>query len=287
MLALAIASLAVAPQAAQNLPRNFLYPEFMFNLSNNVIDESSGIGVSRSEEGMFFTHNDSGDPARFFKFDSTGKVLGVFSLQGGSAFDWEDMAIAVVGGLPYIYLGDIGDNLKVRTSIQVYRLIEPLQSQGTITNFETYNLTYPDEAHNAETLMVRPQTGDIYIVTKTSGEDTQVFKCPKPSGSGNYLLQEVGRFRIGNNSGATQLTTGGDISPDGKHVVIRGLYAAHEWKAPPGNFDGWCNEPRTNITLRPEGQGEAICYSRTGTTLYTTSEGAPCPVTKITMKKKG
>ncbi|MBV6458184.1 MAG: hypothetical protein HONBIEJF_01309 [Fimbriimonadaceae bacterium] len=287
MLTVAVAVLAISTQASQNLPRNFQYPELMCSLSSNVINESSGIGASRAEDGMFFTHNDSGDSARFFKFDSTGKVLGSFALQGATAIDWEDMATAVVDGIPYVYIGDIGDNLRIRTSIKVHRLLEPLQSQGTITKFETYTLTYPDRAHNAETLMVRPQTGDIYIVTKISGEDSKVFKCPKPDGSGNYVLQEVGRLRIGTNMGATQLITGGDISGDGKYVVIRGMYAAHEFKAPAGNFDGWCNEPRTNITLRPEGQGEAICYSRTGTTLYTTSEGTPCPVTKITMKKKG
>lgn len=285
MLLPILATLVLGPQAAQNLPRDFKYATLLCNLSLNWINESSGIACSRTEQNIFFTHNDAGDSARFFKFNAAGTVLGVYNLQGTGAADWEDMASAVVDGVPYLYFGDIGDNNKTRLNIRVHRLIEPLQSQGAITNYQTYVLTYPDVAHDAEAMMVHPGTGDIYIVTKTPQVESIVFKCPKPSGSGNFVLQEVGRVRVGGNNGATRLITGGDISADGKYVLLRTYYSGYEFKAPEGNFDGWCNVTPNIVTLRSENQGEAICYSPSGTVIYTTSEGVPCPVSKITMKK--
>ena len=89
-------------------------------LQNERVTESSGIAPSNWVEGVYWTHNDSGDGPNLFAFDESGKDLGVYTLSGVTALDWEDMSSAVVGGKQYLYVGDIGDNLSRRSDVVVH-----------------------------------------------------------------------------------------------------------------------------------------------------------------------
>ncbi|VAX19112.1 hypothetical protein MNBD_IGNAVI01-2275, partial [hydrothermal vent metagenome] len=62
-------------------------------IESNEINEASGIAASRKNPGLFWTHNDSGDNARLFAFDSLGRHRGEFLLAGIQNRDWEDIAI--------------------------------------------------------------------------------------------------------------------------------------------------------------------------------------------------
>lgn len=251
------------------------------DLATTAINESSGLAPSFLQSGKYYTHNDSGDTARFFKFDLTGVVLAAYSLQGVTATDWEDMDSATFGGNSYVYLGDIGDNNSNRNSIKIYKVQEPTTGGATLSNFETYTVTYPDGPKNCETLMVHPKTGDIWLVTKTDGPSI-IYKLPKPSASGTFVLKRMGSFTFGSIVPTSARTTGGSIAPDGRHVVIRTYFGAFEFLADPKNFDRWMERAKPmRVTTRAEGQGEAICYSTDGRALLTSSEGNPCPITKI------
>src|SRR5689334_8644757 len=70
------------------------------------IPESSGVVRSRRHPGVFWVHNDSGNPASLFAVDRTGRILGKFAV-GVPNLDWEDVAIDERGRL---YVGDIGNN---------------------------------------------------------------------------------------------------------------------------------------------------------------------------------
>ena len=90
------------------------------------ITETSGLIASRTQPGVFWLHNDSGDQARFFALDAAGARLGTFKIQDIDADDWEAMA-AGPGPAPgeWLYFGDIGDNSEKRDFITVHRLPEP------------------------------------------------------------------------------------------------------------------------------------------------------------------
>src|SRR5687768_2449868 len=146
--------------------------KFLFSLTNESVNESSGVAASKRRAGIYWTHNDSGGKAQLFAFDHNGKDVGVYTLAGVEARDWEDMASTKIDGTPYLYVGDIGDNLKNQKRVRIYRFIEPHASDPkTISKFETFGATYPDGAHNAETLMVAPN-GDILVVTKSDFGDS-------------------------------------------------------------------------------------------------------------------
>ncbi len=276
----------VQPKAAA---REWTKGETLVKLEDKRIDESSGICASRTEDGIYYTHNDSGDTARFFRFDRKGKILAVFNVTNAQkAVDWEDIASATVDGKPYIYCGDIGDNTEVRKQIYVYRIPEPPAGGNgedrPVQADRVYTLTYPDKAHNAETLMVNPANGDIVIVTKTSKKPSKIYELAHPGASGSYELTKIGEIEVGAAEGFGHLITGGDISPDSKHVVIRTYVEAFEYDVT-SNFDDWFKQAPRHIQTNFEMQGEGIGYSRDGKALLTTSEGSPCQVSEGKLEK--
>jgi hypothetical protein len=242
-------------------------PAHLANLENQSIKESSGIAASRSNAGVFWTHNDSGDGPFIFAFDRRGKHRGVWRVAGAGAVDWEDMAIGPgpAQGRSYLYIGDIGDNLKKRNQITVYRVAEPRiipkDSSSTVRNprrteaADAIRLKYPDGKYDAETLLIHPLTGDLYIITKVMGAAARVYKLRAPTPkSGAATLSFVGEFRFPNPF--VGFVTGGDISPDGHRVVICDYLGACELILPDRRgiaFDEiWKQSPagRSNLLSR-------------------------------------
>ncbi|MBN2292695.1 MAG: hypothetical protein JXM70_09735 [Pirellulales bacterium] len=246
-----------------------------------LVNEASGIAASGSNSDVLWVHNDSGDSARVFAMNIQGTHLGIYNLTGAGATDWEDMAVGP-GPVPdqsYLYLGDIGDNNAVRTSIQVYRVAEPVVSstQSPVTEnldgVEKIELQYPDGARDAETLMIDPLTNDIYIVSKRESQ-SRLYRAAYPQSTVSTNIMEY----------ITQLpcswTTGGDISPDGDEIILRWRILALRrdealfWSRPSGG-DLWdaFDQPGQSVPLvLTEPQGEAICFDPSGYGYYTTSE---------------
>ncbi|HVL38314.1 MAG TPA: hypothetical protein VM328_02880, partial [Fimbriimonadaceae bacterium] len=245
----------IEQQAAPVQPREWGEPKTLAQIKDPRISESSGVAASLTRPGVFYTHNDSGDRARFFAFDRSGKVLAEYELEGAQNIDWEDMASARIGGKNYLYFGDIGDNARRRNTIVVYRVEEPGDPAARLDHFETYTLEYPDGPHNAEALMVHPGSGDLTIVTKSSGKQSQVFRARSPRDGTTTRLQEVGTIGVGGSIEATRLITGGDISPDGRYVVVRTYAAAYEWP-----LERWFKDHPVKIKTNLELVGEGICY---------------------------
>ncbi|MCH7944974.1 MAG: hypothetical protein IIC73_03030, partial [Armatimonadetes bacterium] len=212
----AILTLGLALGLGQDAGRSWGPPQSLCSLSDARIDESSGVAPSLRESGLFYTHNDSGDKPRFFRFRRDGRVDGVYELAGVEATDWEDMCSARVNGTPYLYLGDIGDNAQRRDEIVVYRVKEPTEGgDHMITDFQSYTFRYPDKAHDCEALLVTA-SGDIYLVTKAREGVTGVYVLKAPSRSGNYTLTHVRNIPVNTGGRWPLQVTAADLSPDGK-----------------------------------------------------------------------
>jgi hypothetical protein len=254
-------------------------PQPFCAIRDSRVNESSGIAASRITPGVFYTHNDSGDPPRFFRFDRTGQVTGVFTLGGAAAaVDWEDMASVSTAFQRYLYLGDVGDNSRVRPNIKVYRVTEPTGNGGTLTQFDTYTLTYPGTKHDCEALFVDPVALDIYLVSKARDGFTRLFRLPAPAASGHYSLESLGTIDIDTGGVGGRWVTGADATSD--RVVLRTYTGAVEFQVT-GAFRDFAHGPRRSVRLAKESQGEAIGYSINGQALLTTSEGSPCPVSIV------
>lgn len=276
-------------------------PHTAAHLDSRAVSESSGVVASRQNRGIYWTHNDSDNAAEIYAFDLTGRVYGSWRVTGAQNVDWEDIAIGPgpVPGRWYLYIGDIGSNDRRRRDVVVYRFEEPKVGapgacrSGCKTAAATaLRLRYPDRAHNAETLMVHPKSGDLYIVTKASGADfdTIVFaaRAAGLTAAKAVELEEVATLdfpepifkRLAGG------LTGGDISPDGRRVVLCDYLRKYEAVLPAGaKFDDIWTQPFRSITLPLGLQVEGICYAADGKSIIATSEGSPCPVLEMGIER--
>ena len=242
---------------------------------------------------MLYTHNDSGDRARFFAVGPDGVTRTVYTLPGVQARDWEDLARSPdERGRSCLWLGDIGDNRASRSNgILIHRVREPEPAARAAVTTERptdSRLRYPDGPHDAETLLVHPRTGRVYVVTKPLAGAVGVYAAPvQLDPSRPNALSLVARFSprsTGTPGGpdlgplANVLVTGGDIAPDGSRVAVRTYTDVYEWAVPGDDVAAAFNGAPEVSPLPPTRQGEGLGYSRDGTALLTSSEGVGAPV---------
>lgn len=254
-----------------------------------LIAEASGLVVSRRQPGVLWVHNDSGDAPRVYAINPKGDLLAAFVVSGAQARDWEDIAIGP-GPDPstdYLYLGDIGDNNGRHPSVVVYRVKEPAVDpnrrglEGRTDPADSISLVYPDGPRDAEALLVDPLTRDIYVISKRD-LFSRVYGAKDPlSLSQTNKLELVCLLPWG-------VATGGDVSPDGKKVIVRSMYWASLWDRDP-NKPLWQAFRGTawTIPLAAEPQGEAIGFDSRGRGYYTISEGKNPSITYFAPAETG
>lgn len=266
-------------------------------LKSDDIVESSGVAASRCQPGVMWTHNDSGDDAFIFAINEAGDDLGTWKIPNAHNFDWEDIeAYKDSKGKCFVYVGDTGDNRERQADHAIYRVAEPDVSAGipksdrknpNVTgNAEILQYTYPDFRQDAETLLVHPQTGDIYVITKRISGPAGVYQI-KPVFDDGAIQRAEKIAEISVPAIPNGLLTGGDISPDGRRLVLCDYTAAYELSLPAtsaGFADIWSQEPQV-IDAGTRGTGEAICYSPDGNSLFTTSEGKHSTIMRIDRKR--
>lgn len=267
---------------------DFLAGQPVGTVASAEVDEASGLAASRMNDDVLWAHNDSGDPARVFAMNTAGAHLGVYNLVGAGATDWEDIAVAPdpVSGDFHLYLGDIGDNDALRSTIDVYRVAEPAvtatQDPVTVdlTGVETYTLEYPDGARDAETLLVDPASGDLYVISKRDAVP-RLYRAGYPqSTTGTITMSFEGLVSWGVSS-ALDWPTAGDISPGGDEILMRSYVAAGLWPWSPGASlaealsASSCAAPVIGPLTEP--QGEAIAFDAAGG-YFTVSEGTSQPI---------
>lgn len=249
-------------------------------VQTTLITEASGIVASRKNPGVLWIHNDSGDSARIYAVSLEGKLLGTYRIKGARSRDWEDIAI---GPSPdhhqdTLYIGDIGDNQARRSSITIYRVREPkvdpnrVSVEESIGPADAIELVYPDEPKDAETLLVDPLNNDIYVISKRELL-SRVYRAPFPQSiQKRNTLTLVTRLPWG-------LAVGGDVSPDGRFVIVRGVVNASIWARPKDEplWQAFKTAP-VPLKLIPEPQGEGICFDADGHGYYTISEMEHPPI---------
>lgn len=280
-----IASIAILGSGCtpRQKPRTYGPPLLSCSVEAYGLKESSGVAASNQFLGWYYTHNDDDKPMRYWKFRLTGEVHGPYVMPNITNRDIEDMASRRVDGINYLYFADIGDNQLQYDFVRVIRCVEPTAARGEQRRVDIYTFTYPDGPHNAEAFFVHPKTGDFWIIEKTQKGAAGVYRARNPR-PGSGKLERVGEVSIPVAMKTATLITGGDVSPDGKFVVLRTYFAAFEF--PAEDFDNWFKNKPLNIKINLEVQGEAICYSSDGERLLTTSEGSPCPVSTIPLQRQ-
>lgn len=249
------------------------------------LNELSGIVESRRHPDHFYTHNDSGGAASVYLIERNGELRAEFRLQGARNIDWEDISLApAAGGVQDVCVADVGDNQRKRGEVTLYRFAEPAlpEARGSAVDVtpQSYRLRYSDGPHNAEAFMVHPRSGDGYVLTKSESGGADLYRLAAPwSWREVNVLSRVAAAEFPSTTPLSTILTAGDISHDGRRLLARGYPLAWEWRlpseGPESAFGDIVARPATEITIHPEPQGEAICYSADGRMIYTISEGTP------------
>lgn len=273
---------------------NYDKPRVIGRIESAEIKESSGITVSKCQPDVIWTHNDSGDGPFIYAMNSKGKHLGTWQVQNARNFDWEDMASSKDNfGKCQLYIGEIGNTDKnERSEHKIYRVAEPAvgasDSNSTSKNAlqtaaaEMLIFSYPDSKQDAETLLVHPQTGDIYVLTKQRDKPSGVYRLKSafnnPATAKAEKIADITVPAVPNG-----LLTGGEISSDGKRVILCDYFAGYEIVLPDGtaNFEDIWKQKPSAIELGDRKQGEAIGYSADGLSILATSEGKNQPIIEV------
>lgn len=264
-------------------------PKLAGKITAREVRESSGLAASQCQQDVLWTHNDSGDGAFIYAIDTSAKLLGVWRVTGAANTDWEGIAVRRESdGVCRIYIGEIGNNRLARENGAVYRITEPDTSTGQgstkrdprqTDKAEKFAFTYPDSRQNAEALMVHPQTGEIYVISKVMLGAAGVYKLnPDFSNTHTQKAERVGELSLP--AVPNGLVTSGDISPDGKRVIVSDYFAGYELTLPDGanGFDDiWSVLPK-RVDIGKREIGEGVAYSADGSAIFSTSENANSPL---------
>jgi hypothetical protein len=235
-------------------------------------NEISGIVASVRNAGSYWMHNDSGDSARAFAVTDKGVLQTILSFDTVKPTDIEDVTIEEESAdKSYLYFADIGDNNVARKELTIHRVLEPkLDGTATLTTTsEKMRFVYPDGAHNAETIMFDSVSKELLVATKKVGGPSEVHRVGKFVADSKVTTEKLAEV-------AVDFATGGDISRDGRFMVIRNPSAvAMLWSRGTGESwkDALARKP-CKLPIAKEAQGEAFAFLPEGKAYVTISEGA-------------
>ncbi|MFJ8946447.1 WD40 repeat domain-containing protein [Streptomyces sp. NPDC102395] len=236
-----------------------------FTIEDPRITESSGLAASRRHPGIYWTHNDQDKGAFLYAVDSsTGRTVATITMTGvGTPRDVEAIAVGPDGQL---YVGDIGDNDGVEWDhVWVYRLPEPKELKDQKVRATQYVVKYQDGPRDAESLVVHPKTGRVYIIDKQE-EGGHLYEGPaRLSASGVNVFRPVAPVDL--------WATDAALSPDGRRLAVRGYFGGIDY-----DWNGGRPERLGRLDLPLQRQGESVSFSADGSKLLYGTEGEQSPV---------
>lgn len=190
-------------------------------LAPGVLDESSGLAVTRREPHLLWSLNDSGNPAELVAVDTLGRLRGRVRVTGAVNTDWEDLTAGPCGTERCLFIGDIGDNGARRREIVIYRVPEPV-SRDTAVTATPLRVRLEGGPRDIEALAADP-AGDLWLISKGRGlQSPWLYRIPAAA-------WQDGRATAAREAILTALplrasadyVTGTAIRPDGRLLALR------------------------------------------------------------------
>ena len=243
--------------------------------------EASGLAVSRTQPGVVWSHNDSGDAPALYAIDLKGRLLAKAVVANTVAIDWEDIALGPcpedarardgASAQPCLYVADTGNNSQSRDVVSIFVINEPTiggadRTRPLVVNARSFRFRYPKEPEDTEALAVL-SNGDVTLVTKGRSPSISFFGFSKDDVARALMRREVltaqyqGDSGISPNQGLGRWVTAAAMSPDGTTLAVR-TYSEIFFYAPDTRPDGrrWRDLKRPCFLGDLEPQGEAIDF---------------------------
>jgi len=266
LLAGSMIVLAPSPAYAGRCP-SFTSPVRSGTITDNAINEASGIVATGPFKKTFWLEEDSGNGEWLYAVSTRGRIRATIAVRNASNWDWEDIARAS----HRVWLGDIGANQLSREFIRVYWFKEPRSLSTDHVDAKVAILRYPGNvSHNAEAMLVSGSSRRVFIFEKqTSTSSSRVFGASLRNihSGDNVRLKLVARVPMQN-------ITAADLGRSG--IVVKNYSS--------GLFFPW-RQHRVIPTLEQASpcavslpSGEAVAFSKAGGRLYTVGEGSNPPI---------
>jgi hypothetical protein len=228
----------------------------VFRFGDRAITEASGL-VDQGD--VMVTANDSGSGPVLYVVDArTGATLG----RTHYTDEVVDVEALAPGPGPVVWVGDIGDNRRRRTSVRIH-LVPVIQRDSRIRT-GSFEVVYPDGAHDAESLFTGPD-GRLYVVTKALFGGA-VYALPA-------TLDPAAPNRLTKVAPVSVLATDAAGIPGTTLVLVRGYGSAEVLDLATGKRVGQLDLPR-----QPQGEAISVGPDRR---IRVTSEGAHAAVLAV------
>ena len=259
-------------------------------LDPDIINEASGLAISKQFNNRLYHVNDSGDSARFYITDFSGGNTRTVNIEFFAARDVEDLAVAECGSIEgtCLYIADIGDNLRVRDDLEIVLVQEQEQFNDRVLPVDTVRVRYPDGAKDAESLAIHP-SGDLFILSKGANYPlftvfpSKIYRLTLERRLGAdgqiqelELVGEVDFTTISSDTFSGSLPTAFDFSRDGSRFLVLTYVNAFEFyinlsdQRLPATADLVAVAHFREIPLEMLLQQESIAYLGESAFIYTT-----------------
>jgi hypothetical protein len=274
------------------------------SIANPDLDEASGMAPSHYHEGLYFLHNDDGEP-RLYATNRTGADLGTFTIEGAHNRDWEDLTAVPSDAGPLLVVADTGDNFAQHEQVWLYFAVEPQlpageRYAGSVALHHAIELTYPDGPRDCESVAWDPSSDRIYFLSKRDNP-SRIYSISRAQAlaEGGAVLRFDGTVHLfraptardirnfGRRDGPwVSQPTGLDFDRGGRLAAVisyRSLYlfergADETWpqafQRKPLEFEG-----------PPSKKEEAVAFDVDGVQIAITTEGTPAPLYHFRMNE--
>ena len=196
-------------------------------LGHPPLREASGIVASRRHPGIFWVHNDSGNPPAIFAIRRDGTLVREYAVAAPN-LDWEDIATDDQG---HLFVGDIGNNKNLLPLRVIHRLDEPDPAVPADKPLPVTSSTYyrfPDAGRfDAESLVIDGKR--ILLVAKArDGREAELYTLPLDPPA--PLVRPALPTRAGTLPGFVEPATGADLSADGTRLAVCSVQAARVYR---------------------------------------------------------
>lgn len=198
--------------------------------------EVSGMVISKKIPGRAYFVNDSGDGPFFYSYDlKTGEYEKV-EIKGFKGWDIEALSYGPCGKYSCIYIADIGDNNERRKIIRIAGVIEKKTFGPSASPLFHKILTYPDEATDAEAIVVSEKQQKLYLFSKEFGwlssSPTKIYQLPLRNflNSSKESLEKLAEISLtsGFLKQPTLTVTDAALSPDESRLMLLGYLGSVE-----------------------------------------------------------
>ncbi|GAB3732384.1 hypothetical protein GCM10028862_13690 [Luteimonas pelagia] len=260
-------------------------------LTDDRLDEVSGLAASRRHDGTLWVHNDGGNGPHLYAIGARGALQGRLTLDGADNTDWEDMAAFRLDGRDYLLVADVGDNGGLRHTLQLHVIEEPAELSGAMRAAPAWSIAFrwPDGARDCEAVAVDAASGRVLLVSKKR-QPPELFAVPlRPAGDGVQVAEALGTLAHvpapsdlpgnGTTEAVRGQVTAADLSPDGRELAVLTYDEALVYARRDG--EPWAaavaRPPRRQpLPLLP--QAEALAWRNDGRRLHATGEFRPAPL---------